>query len=172
MRTPAGVDLEGGGEVFKVDARGRRSWSLEQRQRIVAEALAPHASVAEVARRHGRTVNLIFKWLQRAEEGWPDRRRALAVPSKPMTFVPVEVTTQTGGKGTARPAHELTIDHAVPVRTQNPPPKPSRKPLREVKVLSPHGVIEISLPNGARISVDADVDEAALGLVLSAMKEL
>jgi hypothetical protein len=32
------------------------------------------------------------------------------------------------------------------------------------------GVIEIWLPDGARISVDADVDEAALRLVLSAMK--
>ena len=34
------------------------------------------------------------------------------------------------------------------------------------------GAIEISLPNGARVSVDAEVDEAALRLVLSAMKEL
>ncbi|MGO9134509.1 MAG: IS66-like element accessory protein TnpA [Methylovirgula sp.] len=172
MRTPAGVDLEGGGEVFKVDARGRRSWSLEQRQRIVAEARAPHASVAEVARRHGLNANLIFKWLKRAKEGWPDRRRALAAPSRPMTFVPVEVTTQTGGKETAGPAHKLTIDHAVPARTQDPPPKPSRKPLREAKVPAPRGVIEISLRNGARVSVDADVNEAALRLVLSAMKEL
>jgi transposase len=168
MRTPAGVELEGGGEVFKVDARGRRSWSLEQRQRIVAEALAPHASVAEVARRHGLNANLIFKWLKRAKEGWPDRRRALAAPCKPMTFVPVEVTTQTGGKETTGPAHKLTIDHVVPARTQKPP----RNPLREAKVLASRGVIEISLPNGARVSVDAEVDEAALRLVLSAMKEL
>ncbi len=89
-----------------------------------------------------------------------------------MTFVPVEVTTQTGGKETAGPAHKLTIDHAVPARTQDPPPKPSRKPLREAKVPAPRGVIEISLRNGARVSVDADVNEAALRLVLSAMKEL
>ncbi len=34
------------------------------------------------------------------------------------------------------------------------------------------GAIEISLPNGARVSVDAEVDEAALRLVLSAIKEL
>ncbi|PNE10087.1 MAG: hypothetical protein CR217_16370 [Beijerinckiaceae bacterium] len=53
MRTSTGVGLEGGGEIPKVDALGRRSWSLYQRQRIVAEALAPHASVAEVARVHG-----------------------------------------------------------------------------------------------------------------------
>ncbi len=172
MRTPAGVDSEGGGKVFKIDARGRRCWSLEQRQRIVAEALAPHASVAEVARRHGLNANLIFKWLKRAKEGWPDRRRALAAPSKPMTFVPVEVTTQAGCKEMAGPAHKLTIEHAVPAQTQNPAPKPSRKPLRQAKVLASDGVIEISLPNGARVSVDAEVNEAALRLVLSAMKEL
>jgi hypothetical protein len=33
------------------------------------------------------------------------------------------------------------------------------------------GAIEISQPNGAQVSVDAEVDEAALRLVLSAMKE-
>jgi transposase len=31
----------------------RRTWSLGERQRIVDEALAPGASVAAVARRHG-----------------------------------------------------------------------------------------------------------------------
>ena len=90
MRTSTGVCLGGGGEIPKVDALGRRSWSLYQRQRIVAEALAPQASVAEVARRHGLNANLIFKWLKRAKEGWPDRRRALVTRSKPMTFIPVE----------------------------------------------------------------------------------
>ena len=104
----------GGGETPKVDALGRRSWSLYQRQRIVAEALAPHASVAEVARRHGLNANLIFKWVKHAKEGWPDRRRALAARSKPMTFIPVEVIKETGGKEAAAPARILTIDHVVP----------------------------------------------------------
>lgn len=103
MRTSTGVGL-GGGETPKVDALGRRSWSLYQRQRIVAEALAPHASVAEVARRHGLNANLIFKWLKRAKEGWPDRRRALVTRNKPMTFIPVEVIKETGGKEAAAPA--------------------------------------------------------------------
>jgi hypothetical protein len=49
--------------------------------------------------------------------------------------------------------------------------KPSRKPRREARGIT-RGAIEISLPNGARVSVDAEVDEAALRLVLSAMKEL
>jgi transposase len=163
-----GHQSRGGGEVPKVDALGRRSWSLYQRQRIVAEALAPHASVAEVARRHGLNANLIFKWLKRAKEGWPDRRRALVTRNKPMTFIPVEVIKETGGKEAATPARTLTIDHVVPARTQNPPRPPPR---REARGITRRGAIEISLPNGARVSVYAEVDEAALRHVLSAMKE-
>jgi transposase len=172
MRASTGVGLEGGREAPKIDALGRRSWSLEQRQRIVAEAVAPHASVAEVARRHGLNANLIFKWLKRAKEGWPDRRRALVTRGKPMRFIPVEVIKETCGKEAAAPARTLTIDHVVQGRTQNPPGKASRKPQRDAKGLARRGVIEISLPNGARVSIDAEVDEAALRLVLLAMKEL
>ena len=53
----------------------RRTRSLDERKRIVEEALAPGASVAAVARRHGLNANLIFKWIRRAREGWLDRRR-------------------------------------------------------------------------------------------------
>ena len=63
------------------DGSTRRIWSLEERQRIVGEALAPGASVAAVARRHGLNANLVFKWIRRAREGWLDRRRVLATPA-------------------------------------------------------------------------------------------
>ena len=43
------------------DEGARRARSLEERQRIVAEALAPGASVAAVARRHGLNANLDFQ---------------------------------------------------------------------------------------------------------------
>jgi transposase len=61
----------------------RRTWSLEERQRIVAEALAPGESVAAVARRHGLNANLVFKWVRRSREGWLDRRRAPAKETGP-----------------------------------------------------------------------------------------
>jgi transposase len=170
MRMSTGVDLEGGGEIPRVDARGRRSWSLEHRQRIVAEALAPHASVAEVARRHGLNANLIFKWLKRARDGWPDRRRGLVTRRAPITFIPVEVVKEASGKEAPASVRALTVDHLA--RTQNALEKPSRKPQRETKGLLRRGAIEISLPNGGRVSVDSEVDEAALRRVLSAMKEL
>ena len=49
------------------DGLARRSWSLEERQRIVEEALAPGVSVAAVARQHGLNANLVFKWIRRAQ---------------------------------------------------------------------------------------------------------
>src|SRR3954470_16524078 len=45
-----------------VSKRSRRSWSDDEKQRIVAEALLPGASVAEIARRHGVNANLVFNW--------------------------------------------------------------------------------------------------------------
>ena len=42
--------------------RSRRSWSDEEKRRIVAEAVLPGASVADIARRHGVNANLVFNW--------------------------------------------------------------------------------------------------------------
>jgi transposase len=48
----AGMQGADGGE------RRRRSWSADQKQRIIAESFAPGASVAEVARRYGLNSNM------------------------------------------------------------------------------------------------------------------
>ena len=40
----------------------RRSWSAEEKRRIVEESLRPGASVAVVARRHDLNANLLFTW--------------------------------------------------------------------------------------------------------------
>jgi len=53
----------------------RRSWSVEERQRIVDEALLPGASVAATAQQHGVNANLVFKWIRRGREGWLVNRR-------------------------------------------------------------------------------------------------
>ncbi len=166
MRTLTGVGTESPCEIPKVDSLGRRSWSLEQRQRIVAEALAPNASVAEVARRHGLNANLVFKWIRRAREGWPDRRRPATARREPLTFIPIALVDESAGQHAALPARAATIDLVADAPTRIK----SQKPRREAKRTGRRGVIEIGLPDGARISVDADVDEAALRLVLSAMK--
>src|SRR6516162_7213397 len=73
---------DGGGER-------RRTRSLEERKRIVEEALAPGVSVAAVARRHGLNANLVFKWIRRSREGWFDRRREPA-KDRPVVVAPPE----------------------------------------------------------------------------------
>lgn len=56
--------------------RTRRQYTERERRQILAEASAPGASVAEVARRHQMNHNVIFHWL---------RKRRVS------TMVPVEV---------------------------------------------------------------------------------
>ena len=42
--------------------RRRRSWTLEEKRRIVEESLEEGASIAEVARRHDLNANQLFSW--------------------------------------------------------------------------------------------------------------
>ena len=42
--------------------RRRRSWTLEEKRRIVEESLEDGASIAEVARRHDLNANQLFTW--------------------------------------------------------------------------------------------------------------
>lgn len=52
-------------EVFTGSGR-RRSWSAEQKERIVAETLSGEESVSAVARRHGLTPQQVFSWRRQA----------------------------------------------------------------------------------------------------------
>ena len=45
--------------------RSRRSWSVEFKRRVVAEASAPGVSVASVARRYDLNANQVFNWRRR-----------------------------------------------------------------------------------------------------------
>jgi transposase len=42
--------------------RRRRSWSLDEKRRIVDESLEDGASLAEIARRHDLNANQLFTW--------------------------------------------------------------------------------------------------------------
>ncbi len=138
----------------------RRSWSFEDRQRIVGEASAPGASVAAVARRHGLNANLVFKWIRRSREGWLDRRRA---PAKPIAVSPDVVAPA------FVPVKLLELSVSAP---ESPPTKATTKPARELRRSVRRGAMEISLPNGARVSLDAHVDADALRRVLSVLGDL
>jgi transposase len=151
--------------VPTVDARGRRFWSQGHRQRVVAEALAPDASVAEVARRYGLNANLVFKWIKRAKAGWPDQRRVQSTIEKPSIDEPIGFVPVTVFDGTAARLPASSETPAIDAVT------PTHGPRRKRRAAQRRGVIDIALPDGARISVDAEVDETALRVVLSAMKD-
>jgi transposase len=62
----------------------RRSWTPEQKQVILAEAKNSATTVSAVARRHGLTPSLLFRWRREAL----DAERAAALPPQP-AFVPL-----------------------------------------------------------------------------------
>lgn len=64
-------------------ARRRKSYSLEEKQRLVAESCESGSSVSLVARRHDINANLLFTW-----------RRQMRTPTSaasPLELIPVEV---------------------------------------------------------------------------------
>lgn len=149
---------------------GRRSWSLAERQAIVAEAVGPDASVALTARRHGVNANLVFKWIRRSREGWLDRRcgpRAPRVEIKARpSFVPIEIVA-------APLAAEQPLALPSPgTAPSTSPPRRARQARRAPGAQSGVGMMEIVLPNGARLSCEAGIDEAALRRVLAALGDV
>jgi transposase len=57
----------------------RRRWSDEERQRLVAEAFAPGAVVAHVARRHGVAESCFYAWRRRYANEADGRPRLMPV---------------------------------------------------------------------------------------------
>ena len=105
----------------------RRTRSLDDRKRIVEEALASGTSVAAVARRHGLNANLVFKWIRRSREGWLDRRREPA-KDKPVVIAPPERV------GPAFvPVKLLELDTASAPRPSDVMAKPARQTRRSAR---------------------------------------
>jgi len=128
----------------------RRSWGAQEKSALLAEVDAEGGKVRVVARRHGISESLLYNWRS--------ARKAAAIAmgaAENVEFIPVGVVE---GKAPRRPALLAPAD---------------REPSPEIPAAqSKAGTIEIALPNGARVSVDASVDEKALSRVLSAMKGL
>jgi transposase len=84
--------LVGNDDHFATGERRRRSWSRDEKRRIVEESLQEGASIAEVARRHELNANLLFTW-RRKMGAEPDGR------DDPMPILPVTITRETAGEG-------------------------------------------------------------------------
>lgn len=129
-----------------VQRRRRGSWSDEKKWLIVAEARCDGAAVAEVARRHGANANMVFKWL---------RDPRYAGGAEAVEFPPVEMTTAGDAPVIGSPAADYYHRPTLPS-----PPKREERP----------GIIEIALACGARVRVDAHVNERALARVLRILR--
>jgi transposase len=138
------------GARVEVITRGerRRSWTAEQKCQIVAESLGPELTPAEVARKYAIGSGQLYTW----------RRQLLSVPpGAVMTraaprFAQVELAAPP-----LQPAPDVPADHQPPA--SSPPPSHSR----------PGGRMDITLPGGVTLRVDADVDGAALRRVLAVL---
>lgn len=122
--------------------RRRRSWSADEKRRIVAETFEPGASVSIVARRHDVNANQVFSW----------RRRFGA---EPQAFVPVVVSPEPALEpGVATGEASSAPSEGVPV------------PSAAIT-----GRMEIVLGCGSRIVVDKTVNAAALARVIAVLRE-
>jgi transposase len=123
----------------------RRRWTLEQKREIVAESLGPELTPSEVARKHAIGSGQLYTW----------RRQLLSVPGAVVTgamprFAAVELASaRLDASGpTALDEH---IPAVLPVAARS------------------GGMIEILLPGGVSLRVDARVDGRALRRVLDAL---
>jgi transposase len=119
----------------------RRKWSAQEKAALLAEVEAEGGRVRVVARRHRISESLLYNWRATL--------KAASTAMPPPAFIPL------GLLGGSSPQAMVA---------QSEPPRPTRPNGSGV------GGIEIALPNGARVSVDASVNEKALSRVLRAMK--
>jgi transposase len=124
----------------------RRRWTAEQKREIAAESLQPGVSPIMVARRYGISSGLLYTWRQRLLCG--------AVAETKPRFVRVDVV-----------AGSPQLEVATPAALEQAPAATSLAS----SAAELDGRIEIMLSNGAKVRVDAQVNEAALRRVLAAL---
>ena len=86
------------GEVGESGRRKRRSWTLEEKRRIVDESLEDGTSIAEIARLYELNANQLFTW--RRQFGLEPATASEVTRLLPVTITPErEVETGLGGVG-------------------------------------------------------------------------
>ena len=125
----------------------RRTWTPEQKHAIVAESLGSEVTPTEVARKYAISSGLLYTWRQQVLGS-----QVSVVTGSAPSFARVELAPALQPPECSEP-----VSPAVP----SPPPQSSR----------PDGVIEIVLPSGVLVRVDAAVDGRALRRVISALDD-
>ena len=126
-----------------VRAERRRSWPPERKREIVAEMLEGGCKPGELARRHGISTGQLYTWRR---ELFGVRR--VLTRNEPPRFAPVELASGPAG-----------VASTVALPGPEVPTAPAR----------PTGLIEVVLPGGVSLRVDAAVDARALRRVLSVL---
>jgi len=124
----------------------RRKWTQEEKAALLAEVEAAGGKVRRVARRHGISESVLYNWRSA-------RKAALEAAgcSGAITFLPVGVI---GEAANETPAMLPSLASPQPHRGAE----------------SRAGAIEIALPDGSRVCVDALVNEEALSRVMRAIR--
>lgn len=127
-----------------IETGARRRWTLEEKQRIVAESFSAPRVVSATARRYGLSTSQLFNWRRLAREG------KLVGEDEEPAFVPALVAPDGPCQGT-------TADAEAP---------PAGAPAETTS----GGRMVIVLSGGRRVIVGADVDAAALRRVIDALE--
>jgi transposase len=127
----------------------RRSWTPEEKRAIVAESLGPVLTPTEVARKHAISTGQLYTW----------RRQLLGMQSAVVTrsalrFAEVAVAADAPGMAPSAGSGDVPL----------PPGLPSSTPARTT------GPIEVILPSGAVVRVDAGFGGDALRRVLRVLE--
>jgi transposase len=146
--------MTGRSQRIELITRGerRRVWTLDQKRVAVVDSLQPGVRPADVARQHGINASLLYTWRRQMLEG-----QLGEMPRALPSFARVELPSVAAGPATvvsSKPDPEATSPRAcVPSATDGAA-----------------GLIEIVLPNGICIRVDAQVDSRALRRVLTVLE--
>ena len=147
-RTSARTSSRSGRVEILTRAEPRRSWTVEQKREIVAESIGPDLTPTEVARKYRISSGQLYTW----------RQQMLSLQSVTVTRTPLQLA-----------AVELT----APLSPTSPEPPSSEQAALSLPSRSsarPEGLIEILLPGGVSLRVDAQVDGRALRRVLGALE--
>ena len=133
--------METGIEVAGGSSRPRRHWTVNEKRRIVEEALSSTRSLASLARQHGLNANQLFYWRkqyragQLCEDSFTERPRSVQL-------LPISVTGD------------------EPLATEP----------ELIKTLAPSLTMNIEIPGRALVSLEGAIDAMFIRTVLEGLR--
>lgn len=134
----------------------RRQWPAEEKLRIMSEALAPGATIAAVADRHGVCRSQLYAWLRLAREG---KLASISMRApEAASFVPVQISADTRASSPTPPC-DAPASPATPTHPLASSIPRGRHP----------AMVEVVLTNGRIVRVDERIHPDAFGRLLTVL---